>query len=250
MGIQTPIVCVEYDGKYWLVDGLHRLDEAKLKGEAQVPLAIIPGGPKDVLLRNLVLNRLRGKTKASEMVKVIKELLTTYALTLDEVAVKTGLAKSYVDKLLAIGNAHEEVWKALDAEVIGVGHAYEISRVPKQDSQVRLLAIQKNYGMSVEDLHDVCAETIRILQDRSRQESGALTKPETTLPPATIKCHFCEVDRPLERVRGYNVCMHCFAVAYDEIQKRKAEIEAKYKAELQIAREAAAAEPGRGPGVS
>jgi ParB-like chromosome segregation protein Spo0J len=220
MGIVEPIVAVEEKGELWLVDGLHRLEEAQLQNLPRVQAVAIPGSLRDVYLKNLMLNRLRGKTKTSEMVMVIKKLEEEFKMDMDTIARATGLKRDYVEKMLVIGRVRPEVLRDLDAERIHVGHAYEIGRVEDPDVQLRLLLQVKQYDLNVADLHDVVESTLQILQERKNkpdQPPGPMT-----IPPATIKCHFCDLERPVREVRGFNLCQTCFAIGYETVQQRKA----------------------------
>jgi len=247
MGIRQPIIVVRDAGRYWLVDGKHRLDEAKLQNLRRVPAAVVDGGMRDVLLQNLVLNRLRGRVRPSEMVKVVNELHRRYGMSISEIARRTGLNKGYIDKMVACGTAELEVRAALDRGDIKVGHAYEISRVPNRDSQLRLLEMTLQYRLRVSDLHDVCVETIRLLKEHPPEERALLRRARPPPTADTIMCHFCHRERPMPRVRGFNICMHCFAIAYDEVQRRLKEVELEEERLIERARWAAGREPDRGP---
>lgn len=220
MGIVEPIVVVKDKEDYWLVDGLHRLQEAQLNNQSRVQVVALPGGLKDVYLKNLMLNRLRGKTKASEMCLVVKHLENEFKMSMEEIAKETGLKRDYVEKMMIVGRVREEVLKDLDSERISVGHAYEIGRIEDPDVQLRLLIQCKQYDMTVDALRDVVTETIKIIKERNENPDRP-TGP-TPLPPATITCHLCELERPIKTVKGFNVCQWCFAISYDAIQKAKA----------------------------
>jgi len=219
MGIIEPIVCVEEKGILWLVDGLHRLQEAQLQNQTKVQVVAVPGLLKDVYLKNLMLNRLRGKTKTSEMVKVVKHLEGEFKMDMDAIAKETGLKRDYVEKMMVIGRVRDEVLKDLDQERIAVGHAYEIGRIDDQDVQLRLLLQVKQYDLTVEALREIVTETIKVLENRKRNPA-AMPGP-MPMPPATITCHFCDLERPIKTVHGFNICQECFAISYDTIQKSK-----------------------------
>jgi len=219
MGIVVPIIAIQDKDDFWLVDGLHRLQEAQLNNQPRVQVAVIPGNLRDVYLKNLMLNRLRGKTKASEMVKVVKHLETEFKMDMDSIANETGLKRDYVEKMMVVGRVREEVLQDLDAERIGVGHAAEIARIQDPDVQLRLLIQCKQYGLTVKDLSDVVTNTIQIIKEREASGSNRPTAPP--IPPATISCHLCDIERPIKTVKGFNVCQWCFAVAYEAVQKAK-----------------------------
>jgi len=219
-GIVVPLWVLQEGEHKWLVDGLHRLEEAKLNNEPRVRAVVVPGALVDVYLKNLFINRLHGKTKASEMAMVVKELMEKHGMDMDSIARKTGLKRDYIEKLSVIGRVTPEILRDLDSERIHLGHAYEIGRVQDPDVQLRLLIQTKQFDLTVTDLKDVVDKTLEIIKERDQNpEQPPRAAP---LPPSTIKCHFCEMDRPINQTRGFNVCQWCFSIAYEAVAKAKA----------------------------
>ena len=68
-----------------VVDGLHRVEEARRRGETTISAVIREGTATEALLQNLVLNRVRGKVKASEMVAVIGALWKDHGMDSDQI---------------------------------------------------------------------------------------------------------------------------------------------------------------------
>ena len=238
-GIQQPIL-VAQDGKNLvLIDGLHRLEEAKLQGMKKVPCVIITASMKDILLKNLYMNRLRGGIKASEMVKVITTLRNEHGLTSEDVAKETGLRREYVEKILETSKAASEVLEALDREEIGVGHAWEIARVPNRDIQLRLLGQVFTYRLTIKDLHNIVNETLEILTKRAQLEKKPRAPEPTSIP--TVRCHLCEIEWPVRKVVGVNICMSCYAIAHEAISKARKE--GRIPQKEQLATEAVEAPP-------
>jgi len=118
------------------------------------------------------------------------------------------------------GRVREQVLQELDAKRIGVGHAYEIGRIEDPEVQMRLLLQTKQYDMTVGDLHDVVDQTLQIIKER--KERGGQPGTPAPLPPATIECMLCELQRPIKDVHGFNICKFCYVIAYEAVQKAKA----------------------------
>jgi ParB/RepB/Spo0J family partition protein len=218
-GIQNPLIVVKENGNLWIVDGLHRQQEALLKGIPEVPCILTDGSMRKVMTKNLYMNRLRGGIKASEMIQVIKWLYEHEGMNSDAIKRETGLNRDYVEKLLATGKAVPEVLEALDKEEIGVGHAYEISRIQEKDVQLRLLAQIFQYRLTVKDLKTVVDDTIELLTSRANAPQGPEQPPPIQIPK--IRCHACEEEYPLKKVSGVNLCVHCYGILIDEIRKRR-----------------------------
>lgn len=241
-GIMQPILVARGEDGYVLIDGLHRLEEAKLNNLPAIPAAVIEAGEVDIALQNLTLNRLRGKTKASEMAKVIGELSTKFNLSIEDIAKRTGMRRDYVEKMLCVSKLSLPVLEALDLERIGVGHAYEISRIEDPDVQSRLLSQVLTYRMSIDDLRGVVDETLRILRSRSEKKIEGGDEPVVMV--STAKCNLCEQDWPIRKVMGFNLCISCYALAQDAVKKSLDKLRLEADAEREKAR-AMAAEAAR-----
>jgi len=152
MGVVEPPICVEVEGKLVLVDGLHRLQEAQEQGLDRIQVAVLPGTMQDVLLLNLVTSFTRGRPRARELVEVIGKLYDEFDMTIEDLRKKTGLSQEYVERLITIYRAGDELLDALDEGRIGTGAAYEIARIPDPEVRSLVLHQQITYGWSVADL--------------------------------------------------------------------------------------------------
>lgn len=216
-GVTTPIICVKEGDIYWLADGKHRLEEALLSGWKRIPVAYKEGTILDAKLRNLYLNRLHGKTKASEEVTLIHDLYENHNMELKDIVDKTGLSMERIEQRLAISRASEYVREALDNELIGIGVAFHLSRLPNEKGQNRILAelMKMSKRPPTKWVAEVVDETLTIQEAMKRAP-----EPEPVGPPLrTIRCGFCEQRYEGHEVRGANLCLTCLGLAKDHIQE-------------------------------
>ena len=214
MGMVQPIVLVKTDDHYTLVDGLHRLQEKVAANETQIDAVVIEGDDKKALLANLVLNRTRGKTKASEMVKVIGALYTDFKMDSDAIRDETGLTREYIEKLLIIARASSAIMELLDQEVIGVGVAYHIARLPTQLQQEKLCAQARIYAYTVEDTKTLVDQTIKYMEEMKVQPPSA-----TPPPVAKFLCEACQLEVPFRYLRPILICPDCFGKVWQLIRE-------------------------------
>jgi len=216
-GQAQPIICVKEGETFWLVDGLHRLDQAKLKGWPRIQVAYKEGTLLDAKVRNLYMNRLRGKTKASEEVALIHSLTEEDHLSIDEIQKRTGLSKDVIEQRLEIGQALPEVQEALDQEQIPVGVAFQLSRLPAGPGQLKLLMalMQHIPPMPTKQVEGIVDESLRIIAERAKVQDA----PQPQIPIPTFKCRLCEQKWPEEEVLGINVCHTCLGISKDYIQQ-------------------------------
>ena len=214
VGQLQPIVLVQREEGYELVDGLHRLEEAQKRGDRTIPAVVYPGDSGDALLLNLVTNRLRGKTKASEMVQVIGELTQVHGMDSDELVRRTGMTRDYIERLWKIAEAHPVVRDALDREVIGVGAAFQISRLPDPNQQEAFLKVHTLYNMTVPEVKERVEEVLNYINEPAVREPKTVAEPA---PPQ--KCEGCEGTPPPNLLTAVIICPECFGLIYKHHQE-------------------------------
>lgn len=231
-GINQPLLIARQGEDLFVIDGLHRLDEAKLNGLKTVPCVVVEMTLKDMQLRNLVLNRLRGKTKASEEVNVIRDLSENHGCGIEEIVDKTGMKRDRVEQLLQIGGADPEVWAALDNEEIKVCHAFQLSRLVDRSAQLRMLRIVHQYRSSCANLKEYVDAALQIIGERRKEETGVEMVQPPPIPTGT--CNICKGEYPVRELSAPVLCRSCFAIlitAYD-MARVEVEREAQKKREL------------------
>jgi len=218
-GISTPLLAIKEGETFWLVDGLHRLQEAKLRGMKRISVAYREGSLVDAMTKNLYMNRLRGKTKASEEARLITYLMQEKKLSFWDIRQKTGLSQEKLEQLLSIGKADPLILKALDEEEIRLGHAYHLSRLPNPAAQLKLLTALR--GMipfpTVDYVKEVVEASLQIIADRSKGQEPP--KPSLAIP--TLRCHFCDQEFPVAKMVGVTLDRTCAGLAEDYIKELK-----------------------------
>lgn len=208
IGQITPPICYEVEGELVLCDGLHRLEEAIAGAETSVAVAVIPGDMVDVLTKNLMLDHLRGKHAVADMVKVIGALETDFGLDSDKIKERTGLGRDYIERLIKISQASPTVLQALDDGIIGVGHAFEVARLPhaiQQDEVVAKLAVFK---FTVAQLHEQVDMVLGEMDKMKHAPPPAGDREER--PPPRYICEGCKGEVDPRYLRPVILCPECF----------------------------------------
>lgn len=208
IGQITPPICYEVEGELVICDGLHRIQEAISNGESEIVVAVIPGDMVDVLTKNILLDHLRGKAPVSQMVTVIGALYQEYGLDPEKISDRTGLSREYIEKIIAISKASPAVLQALDEGVIGVGHAFQIARLPYPIQQDELIAKHQVYRFPVKDVKSLVDDTLREM--KLLAEAGP---PQTVVEPrpvATYHCEGCKHEIAPHYLRAVMLCPECF----------------------------------------
>ena len=217
-GIQQPLKCILEGDTFVLIDGQHRIEEALRLGIKTVPVAYKEGTLLDAMLENLGSNRLRGKTPASEEVKVIKHLMEVKGLTTTQIAEKTGLKVERIEQRLQIGQATAYVLTALETEKIGVGVAFHLSRLPTEGAQIELLArfLQMIPSPTTEEVKEI----VDMANDIRKEIDARPHREPVSIPVKTLACHLCGQMYEPGDLRGINICVTCHGLSRDWIQRR------------------------------
>jgi ParB family chromosome partitioning protein len=220
-GIKNPLKILYQNGEYILVDGLHRLIEAKMANQKEVPCVIVKGTLEEALLENLATGKLQGRGKATDMIKVVKYLHNEKGMSIEDIAAKSGYKTDYLYDLLAIANAHPDLLLALDEEKIPLGAAKELARVPIVDVMLKMLYEVIYRRMTVRDVKEYVDLTLEALELKKKKEEEAKKLPPRELVPVT--CWVCGQEAPAKDMVSFLLCPRCQAVLFDYKAKIRAE---------------------------
>ena len=223
-GIIAPVIVCQVGEDLVLVDGAHRLEEAIANGIPSVDAAVFEGTMVDVLTKNLFLDHMRGKTPVSEMVKLIGALASEYGLDSDQIREKTGLTRDYIEKLIRISQASPSVQHALDEGVIGVGHAFELARLPYAVQQEEIIAKHQVWRFTVKELKDQIDQVLKEMEQMAQPGAPqVMTEPR---PVATYHCEGCKDEIEPRYLRPVMLCPDCFGAVW-KLAKAKVSPEVK-----------------------
>jgi len=234
VGQLQPIVVVQTGETYELVDGLHRLQEAQHRGETRIPAVVYEGEAADVLLLNLVTNNLRGKIAPSQMVEVIGALVHIHGMDSEAIAKRTGYTRDYVERLWAISEASPGVKAALDEGKIGIGIAYELSRIKVPSVADALCAEMVAFRTTTKDAKVLIDEVLRLAKEPLPAPPPLLA----TAPPPP-RCGICEQVEEPKHLAVVMMCRSCYGATYDVARAR-----AKVVKELAERERSGPGEPG------
>lgn len=224
VGQITPPIVYQVGEELILCDGLHRLEEAIKNEDRSVEVVVIPGDMIDVLTKNIFLDHLRGKTRVSEMVQVIKLLYSEYNLDPDQIKEKTGLPRDYIERLIKISQASPAVQVALDQGVIGVGHAFELSRLPYPIQQEEVIAKHQVWRFSIKELKEQIDMILQAMKEAAEQQPPGQGK--TQRPPPVYNCEGCKEEIEPRYLRPVMLCPDCYGAVW-RLGKAKAEAKAE-----------------------
>jgi len=167
-GILQPLQIAEVDGKYVLIDGLHRLQIAKKLGMKTVPAIVQKMSEDQLLVVNLIMNRQRGKSNPAQEALILKKLIDEYDYDFDKAAQMLGMSRATADKYYRIAsNCSEKVLDYMGRGLLSVGCAYWLSYLEDKSKQDELVDNAVRWGYTV----DQCKAAVM-----------AITTPQADIP--------------------------------------------------------------------
>jgi ParB/RepB/Spo0J family partition protein len=239
-GIEQALIVGKSGDRLYVIDGRHRLEQARLNGFATVPCIVREMDLKQIQIRNLVSNRLRGKTKPSEEIKVVGDLYANHGATIDEIVEKTGMRRERLETMILITQAHPAILQALDEDQISFAAATELIRFkdPKHQHSMLMSCIQ--YHPKAADLRVWVTEAIKQIAEQ-KEATAAAGPPRTPIMP-TAQCACCQDEYPLQQLASIPLCRSCHGLlirTYEEVRKlERAQAEAAAAAETAAAADA------------
>lgn len=122
-GIIQPLMVRKDGGDYELITGERRLRAAKLAGLTRVPVIVKAITDGDLLEMSIVENIQREDLNPMEEAEAYHQLMTTFDLTQDQVAMRVGKSRSAVTNFLRLRKLPEQLKASIRDGELSMGHA-------------------------------------------------------------------------------------------------------------------------------
>lgn len=194
IGQLMEIIVVETPEGLMVADGKNRIIALKEAGETEVDCAVFQGNRLDVAMFNIVTAKTKGGVKASEMVTLVDMLVNDEGMDSDEICRRTGFTRNYIEQIWKISEGSPLLRDNLDRELIGVGVAFELSRLPNHAQQDEVLSTVHTFSMTTKQAKELVDTTIGYMTEAAAAPAPATAKPE---PPPPPKCEICDQPNAL-----------------------------------------------------
>jgi len=147
------------DGRYEIIDGLHRVESAKRLGWKDIEANVISVDDLEAKFLSLKANLVRRNLEPVEEGEVVYKIMVKHGLTEKQVAEKLGVSIEWVSKRLALVlKVHEEVKKLVAEGKLSLGHAVVISKIPDMKKQVKFAQLILRNSWSVKQAEEALIE--------------------------------------------------------------------------------------------
>lgn len=149
------------DGRYEVIDGIHRIEAAKRLGWRDIEANVLSVDELEAKLLALKANLIRRNLEPVEEGEVVYRIMVKHGLTERQVAEKLGVSMDWVSKRLALVlRVHEEVRKMVAEGKLTLGHAVVVSKIKEPEKQLKFAHLIVRNGWNVKQAEEALIEFI------------------------------------------------------------------------------------------
>jgi len=148
-GVLQPLVVRAIGDHYQLIAGERRLRAAKAAGLTAVPVTVVDFNDQQVLEAALVENIQRTDLNPIEKAHGLKDYLTPYQMTHEQLAGRLGLGRATITNLVALLELPTEVQDAVRVGQLTSGHAKALKGITDPARQTAVAREIMTQGLSV-----------------------------------------------------------------------------------------------------
>lgn len=166
--LQPLLVRAEGDGFYQIIAGERRWRASKMAGLTEVPAIITDADDKKAFELAIIENIQRENLNAIEEAAAIRDLMTEYGLTQEEVSTRISRSRSAVSNAIRLLDLPDSVMKAVSDGKLSAGHARALLGL--RDSEKIISAAQTviSRGLSVRVTEELVRSLNRAQEDAKK----------------------------------------------------------------------------------
>lgn len=122
------------EGKYRLIDGLHRFSGAKDAGLTEIPCVVRDMADSEILRAQIIANIHKIETRPVEYTKQLLRILAgDPLLTIAELAGQLSKSPAWLNERLNLVKLHANVQKLVDENKVNLANAYALAKLPHEE---------------------------------------------------------------------------------------------------------------------
>lgn len=194
-GILQPLTVRRLScGGFELVSGERRLRAAKMAGYRSVPCIEVEMSDKSSAVMALVENVQRSDLSFFEQARAIDRLISDYAMTQEQVALRLGLSQSCVANKLRLLRLSERCVEEISRLGLTERHARALLRLQSEEQRLFVLAKIEERGLNVTKTEQL----IEAFLAKSRREESVRRRSAVL---SDVRLFFNTVNRALEVIK-------------------------------------------------
>lgn len=154
-GVIQPIIVKENNGRYVIIAGERRWRASRIAGLKTIPCIIKNYTKQEISEISIIENLQREDLNAIESARAIKNLITEFNLTQDEVADKIGKSRPAVANTLRLLMLPDSIITLVESGKLSAGHARALLAIdsPAKQKEIAVTVIEK--GLSVRETENL-----------------------------------------------------------------------------------------------
>ena len=172
--LQPLLVRAEGDGFYQIIAGERRWRASKMAGLTEVPAIVTEADDRKAFELAIIENIQRENLNAIEEAAAIRDLMTEYGLTQEEVSTRISRSRSAVSNAIRLLDLPDSVMKAVSDGRLSAGHARALLGLRDDDRIISAAETVISRGLSVR----ATEELVRSL-NRAQNEAKKPPRAET-----------------------------------------------------------------------
>ena len=165
-GVISPIIVNRSGDRYMIIAGERRWRAAKRAGLLTVPAIVRDYTPLQIKEISLIDNLQREDLNPIETARAIKQLMSEYSYTQEQVADRVGKSRPAVANSLRLLNLTPSVIDLIEKSLLSAGHARCLVTVSDPELQYKLANEAISNGLSVRDFEKLIKKATTIKQEK------------------------------------------------------------------------------------
>lgn len=171
-GVIQPIIVKNVGDRYFIIAGERRWRASRIAGLKTIPCVIKNYSEQEISEIAIIENLQREDLNPIESAKAIKNLISQYNLTQDEVADKIGKSRPAVANTIRLLLLPDSIISLIESNKISAGHGRALLSLndTKKQKELALLIVEK--GLTVRDVEKIIKDLDKPVQEKVKQEKS------------------------------------------------------------------------------
>lgn len=218
-GILVPLSVLYVNGRYYLIDGLHRLEVAKELGISEVPCLVKEGDEYDLIIENLIANRMRGRSNPAQEAMLVKKMRDEWGWSFGEIARKLGISNFTAKQLYDVTRLPEQVLQYVAMGKLSIGKAWLLREIPDPRDQIKAAEDIVKFNYTESQVRELVKYYLEAYQEVGVPSTPSVVKPTQEI---ALNCEIC--NKRFEGVATYHwICEECWSAIMRALESEESE---------------------------
>jgi ParB family transcriptional regulator, chromosome partitioning protein len=168
VGLLQPIVGRAKGERFEIVAGERRFRAAKLLGRASIPCRVEELSDLDAAFRQVIENDQRVDANPLERARAFAHLRDAFQLGQDQIAMRVGVDKSVVSRMLALLEQPKAIQQMLADERLSPTHLRSLAEIPDESKRIEVAAEVAKHGLSTRETKERAHKVAKTVKAKTR----------------------------------------------------------------------------------